>query len=108
MAARRAPVAVARRSLFEVDAHLIGEGRHPRENVGELVLLLTTCSLADGLGEFAHFLCQPGNSRGHTSDRVALAVSLPNDLLQFAQFHVSTLGHAVSCVLLRSGHGSNR
>ncbi len=31
---------VASDGIVEIDAHLVGERRHPREHVGELVVLL--------------------------------------------------------------------
>lgn len=50
MSARRAAAAVAGDCRLEIDAHLIGKCGHPSQDIGELVLLLISSSLANRLG----------------------------------------------------------
>ena len=64
MSACRTAVAIARDGNFEVDAHLIRESGDPGENIGELVLLLFSSSLANRLGQLADFLASQATVDG--------------------------------------------
>lgn len=62
MSARRAAAAIAGDCRLEIDAHLIGKCGHPSQDIGELVLLLISSSLANRLGQLSDFFCEPCDS----------------------------------------------
>ena len=86
-AAARAAVGVAGRGLVEADAELAGERRQPRQHVADLVDLVGPVALADGLGQLAQLLGQPGHGGGHAPRPVPLAVGVGHELLEGGEVH---------------------
>ena len=59
--AARTTARIASDGLVEIDPHLIGERRDPRQHVSELMHLLIDGALADGLSQLTNFLGEPRN-----------------------------------------------
>jgi hypothetical protein len=73
--------------LFDRQAELVGQRRHPRQHVGQLGLLLLARALAHRLRQLADLLGQPRHGGRQATRRVALAVGAGHEALQLAEIH---------------------
>jgi hypothetical protein len=85
--ALRTATRVAFDRLVQVDSLLIRQRRHPGDHVTEFVELLSSGSLANGLGQFADFLGQPRNRRSNTTVAIAVTVRALDHVLQLGKVH---------------------
>lgn len=83
---------VAGSGLVQREVELVGQRGQPGQHVAQLVELLFGGALADGLGQLAHLLAQPGDGGGHAPFPVPIAKGGGDLLLEGGDVHGGSVG----------------
>src|SRR5213076_1302761 len=106
-AAARAARPVAGSRAVERQAELIGQGRQPGEDVADLVELLVARALADGPGQLAELLREPGDRRVDAAAAVARTEGAGHQFLELVELHHRSLARSADRLCARY-EGSSR